>query len=832
MTQTVAFHDEIPDWASGLNSSIDTTRLVNHQSEFDLDSFFKRPIQIASYDWTPGTTDFYQALDPWTLYLSNSRIVNRISNYLNFTMTLKIKIMINGSPFAYGRLIANYLPYQDLNNWTPVDGLTWEAKMLASQQMHIFIDPTNGQGGTLTLPFISRTNQQLTTSATTIADMGRLYLRELTPLKHTGGATTPFTISIYAWAEDVNLSVPTQANAANIVAQSSEDEYGDRPVSKVASAIAEASGSLSQAPVIGPYARATSLAAGAMATVAKAFGYSAPAMIENHTPIRPHATTRMANTDRQDDVSKLTVDSKQELSIDPKIIGAQLDDELSIVNIASRSTLITKFDWDLVPAGGNKVLWAARVSPMLPYSNTDVAGTYYTLPACSYAAMPFKYWRGSMIFRFQVVASAYHRGRLMITYDPWAADSNPLVNPETNVGFTRIVDIENERDFEVEVGWGQYLAFLPMPELAASSTYYGTSPFSTYSQPYNGTITVSILTDLTQPTTTVGNDISVNVFARTCDDIEFAEPRGDVLSTLSYYGNTQSDVVSSIRDSARRVVLAIRESCNCCARDCIRVEVQSEEVPVVENEPQDPSTIQTISKCLEPDITNVIYFGERITSFRQLLKRYSYFTSAHAVGAAAVQLWKFARSDFPKPRGWSTIADNVDGTAGKVNYSNTTLLNYLSFAFLTRRGGIRYKYVLNTESGTGNTSMSVVRRTHDSTNQTTDSLTTLTTTTTHTYAMASVNGKEDGFAGTEVQHSTVNPVVEIEIPDYNNTRFHLCPYVSATSDAGNYGTFHQVEVVLENTQHASLDSYVCGAEDLSFSLFIGCPPLRQITLTA
>jgi hypothetical protein len=45
--------------------------------------------------------------------------------------------------------------------------------------------------------------------------------------------------------------------------------------------------------------------------------------------------------------------------------------------------------------------------------------------ACGAAAMPFKYWSGSMKYRFQVVCSAFHRGRIAVVYDPQWIDYNP-----------------------------------------------------------------------------------------------------------------------------------------------------------------------------------------------------------------------------------------------------------------------------------------------------------------------------------------------------------------------------------------------------------------------
>ena len=72
-------------------------------------------------------------------------------------------------------------------------------------------------------------------------------------MKHANGGTDPITISVFAWAEDVHMSVLTQTDPSTLVPQSMEYEG---IVSKPASIVAKVAGVLKEVPFISPFATA------------------------------------------------------------------------------------------------------------------------------------------------------------------------------------------------------------------------------------------------------------------------------------------------------------------------------------------------------------------------------------------------------------------------------------------------------------------------------------------------------------------------------------------------------------------------------------------------
>jgi hypothetical protein len=335
---------------------------------------------------------------------------------------MHIKLLINGNAFYYGRALLAYEPLAVFDNTSYNKQVRNNAYNTAdlvrlSQRMKIFINPTESQGGSLELPFFYDRN------ALSIPDkqwslMGECVLMSLNDLKHANGGTDPLSISVLAWAENVSYAIPT-SSVPEMGIPEMADEHETDVISRPASTIARYAGALSSVPWIGPFAKATEIGAGAVASVAKIFGYSSPANLE-YSIMVPNPRPSLAVVDTKYPTNKLTIDSKQEVTLDPATTGIDSRDELPIASIAGRESYLTSFDW-LQSDVRDASLFQVRVDPFVK----RVSSGEYHLPACAAAVLPFDYWRGTMRFRFQVVSSNYHKGRIRIVYDPKRGSINP-----------------------------------------------------------------------------------------------------------------------------------------------------------------------------------------------------------------------------------------------------------------------------------------------------------------------------------------------------------------------------------------------------------------------
>lgn len=809
--ENVEFRDQMPTYQSNVDSGSDPTRYLQDANDATLDHFFSRPIKVFEQEWGTGTTLAFD-FDPWSEYFNNKRVVNRIANYNLLRAKLHVKVVINGNGFQYGRAICAYQPLDGFDDLSTFSALVPSDLVQTSQLPHIYLDPTTSTGGEMELPFFYFKNYMSIPEADWQA-MGQLYFRSLNSLQHANGATDQVTISIFAWASDVSTSVLTSQNPLTISAQSGKESEIDEAnrtgvISGPASAVAKISNALSVLPPIRPYALATSEAAGAVARVAKSMGYCRPAVTKNPDPLRPTPTSHLAATDVPDTALKLTIDDKQELSIDPRIAGLGPSDPMSIKEIAKRESYLTKFAWNIGTAP-ETLLWNARIDPVTWAEDTGPPQSFH-FPACCMAALPFKFWTGSMRFRFQVVCSAFHKGRLKIVYDPNFLDSN-----EYNTNYLQVVDIADTQDFTIEIGNGQPYTLLNHHEPGFDSVtqMYSTTAYTAQEQG-NGVVGVYVVNELTTPNSTVTNDIEVNVFVSMGDDFEVFVPDNKFQNFVFKPPGTPSFAALKAQSGSEEVVSEAQNTA----------------------EPSAP--LQQLADGVGPTLQdnaliNMVYTGESIMSFRQLLKRYNLWRRELAANVLAPVQWLGVRTAFPFLRGSVTGAVDLTAAALSYNYCNTVLLHWVTMAFSSYRGGIRYKMMINNRSIENadadpnlQTSLYVERVPLN------DGLYSNTKVAYPVYASsaeASVEvipgGGNQALTGTRGQlfaTTEINPTAEFEVPYYSPLRFTPGKQQDLTTGATLSEGFQFIMTGTMSNREV-VDFHVAAAEDFQVYFWTGLP---------
>lgn len=835
--QNVRFSDQTPQWDYTVDSMPDSTFKIADTDDADLGNFFSRPIKIQSFSWATGT-NLFETFNPWMDFFENTRVLNRLTNFNLLRCKLKVRIVLNGNGFHYGRAIASYIPLHNLDDFTQDRSYFIQDVVGASQRPHVYLDPTTSQGGTLTLPFFWYENA-LRIPAMEWREMGDIIIHGMQDLKHANGAADQVTVSIFAWAEEVSLSIPTanepgalSPQMGEIFSPQAKDEYGTGPISRPAAIVAKAAGALSNIPGIGVYARATQMAANAVSGIASMFGYSRPIELADIQPYKPTLVGNMANTNVPDTSNKLTLDVKQELTVDPRVMGLGSTDEMTISSIAQRESFLTQFGWG-VDDSTESLLWNTEVSPVLwnelsgtiPGQNDEIH-----MPACCFAALPFRRWRGTMKFRFQVVASSFHKGRLKITYDP----SFPITN-EYNTNYTSIIDLAKERDFTVAIGWGHEKSMIGHRNPIQDNIPYSDSLLTSLPGDFaNGILSVYVVNDLTVPNSITNNDIEVNVFVSAGDDFEVFDPDSRNIEDLVYFRpQLQGDIVRPRLkgDVFTPQMAEANESMNQPDSDLTKRE----------DEPMKEEPSQTMAPTLsDQDHTSCVYYGDPVTSFRQCLKRYNYHSAVSPTRVISTPtLVNLRNSNFPYYRGYApgAVHETVVPIAGTpYNYCKMTLLNYVTPAFTARRGGLRWKYLRTggtSRSTTEGTSLMMVARdaspesgydqqetallTQGTGNQF-DRVRQLEILIPHTW---------DGAYATSTRQ---NPVVEAEIPYYENLRFSPAKQADLTRNAGRFRQYHWMSTVWDAATDgdeffnaAGVHSFVSVGEDFNLGFFTGAP---------
>jgi hypothetical protein len=808
--QNIKFVDTHPGFMQETPGDIDHIRDAALATDATLEEFFSRPLRIRSFDWGVGA-NLFQRFNPWQDYFENPRVINRIANYKLMRAKLHLKFTINGNAFHYGRLICSYNPLPDDDSMT-VDRAFLDADIVAaSQRPHVYLDPTNSQGGEMKLPFFTPKNV-LDIVAMDWRNMGELVIHSMQGLKHANGATDSVTVNVFAWAEDVKFAIPTNFEPGAISPQA--DEYGKKPMSRIAGVVANAASYFTDIPVIGPFARATEIGASAMGAIATLFGYSAPVNLES-SQFRPVTTYNIATTNQPNESAKLTLDCKNELTLDPRTVGLEGKDEMTIKYISQRESWFSNFSWT-IGTTRETLLWNHVVDPCLHY----VQGNELHMPAVCFAAVPFKFWRGTLKYRFQFVCSKYHKGRVKIVYDPTGTPSSGTA--EYNTAYTTIVDISDNTDFEIAVGWGQrdpYREHFSVGSVIMNQMF-GTTPLALTTPASvigNGTLSVYVVNELTVPNSTTNNDIEVNVFVSAGDDFEVAVPDSFTMQRLRYRSAGQTIAPQSM--------------------EILPHAGETEEMGE-ESKPADVLTVNQIAKTVRTnDETNMVYFGESVHSFRSLLKRYCRhgFIAGFDLATTAPTRLTAWRSAMPYQPGYcnSVIpSNNVVYTLGidKYAYGVTTLLNYLTPAFGGWRGSIRWMVdtSLFADNGEEIATITATRVYSSIGNNNTWSQKTLLTDTAAGQAQL-VNNTNDfsrAFDGQLYQSTAVNPLVMFEVPYYRNARFtpakrHDRPSISDSQQPGWMLQMDCTSSFRVDLSHAP--TYCAAGEDFNLFFFLGAP---------
>jgi len=750
-------------------SEMDETRFASDATDNSVASFLSRPLLIGNWDWTTGTT-FSTEINPWKSFLENKRVVNRIATFKLFRGKMKIKLLINGNSFYFGRMMVSYWPLWSFDTLT-TNTIGTSDFIQFSQMPRIFLDPCTSQGGEMTLPFFWH-NDYVDLISDDKDSLGKLIFNEMNALRHCNGDSSiasTVSISLYAWLEDVELQGPTSARASYIIPQSTQ-------------------------PTIGPYAKGSEL--------------KDSSNVLNPAPsfFVPRGISNMNLTDVCDTTNKMTFTSSQEVSMDPRILGLSNRNEMNIKDIASRESFLVTSGWALNEPTGDMVA-NFRVTPNLhnqisvAASGSIPAHTALLFPACCGAVLPFKFWNGTFKLRMQIVASAFHRGRLAVVYDPHGS----VATREDNVQYTHIIDISTCRDVTFKVGPNQdktMLLYLP-PEPGNQILDISTTPLSpaTYG---NGTISIYVLNELTLPNVAVGTPNLVNInFFVSIDDLDVFVPSDNY---ANYLIAPQSTGVS---------MSAVSE-------DLV--------------EESDPYNEQALSLDQDLSVSNkrhLVYAGERVLSFKTVLNRY-YPWAALRIPPTALsdncKIFQFDHRIFPGYRGNVTgaVHDAAGGTVD-TNYFKMTMLNYLAPAFSAWRGSIRYKlFPRCTALARGSSSVSYSPSTSYALNLFDIILAAPIATDSSVARAALFSGAyRQQSTGSIVTSKAVNPCIEYEIPWWEPIRF--CPGkiknwtgFSASTDEPLSGAVVRIDAI-NSTNSTFYDVHVAAGDDFSFYFFTGWP---------
>lgn len=619
-----------------------------------LSNFLSRPIEIANVSWEIGGP-FMEVFPIWDLFSIQPSVRAKLRNFAYFSGDLNVRIEVSATPFHYGRLLASYQPYP-LNNPTLVhyqnslisfsDMKPLFCNFLSQAPGAVTIDPKSNKPVEMKIPFISTKPMfrlfnesgnilSAVTSYTDFERAGSLILTDLNALSATTDTATNAQVRVFVWATNVKLGPPT---GTRIVVNTESGTYDERergPVERFSSSAVEVSRALSSIPWISPFAKASSYIFNGVKTLSSIFGWSKPVVSGDPSLVKNEPFQNGSVTIGQDTAKRIVFDPKQEILIDPRCTATETDD-LVIAELARKSSYLTTFVWNHWRAP-MEPMWRIKSEPMLHTYTEGATHKFFQPSACAFAAYPFNFWNGKMRFRFEIVCSSFHRGKLLIMFEPNISQQGWIEDIVTlNKQFLIIVDIQETQDFDICVDWASpwyWQETSPVFDESFGSDFTISRPRCT-----NGYLIVMPFTSLQSQN---ASDVDINVYV-SCDDLRVNHMAG------------KSEI-------SQRVLRT--------------------ESGIYSPEPRTCFTINQSSANM--DWCSEYHFGEEPRSFRSALKRYVdshvFEVPAETIPVGRVRLLDRNYPENLLPYGASSIS-----SPGRMN-----LFSYLRYAYLGVRGGVR-----------------------------------------------------------------------------------------------------------------------------------------------
>jgi hypothetical protein len=539
----------------------------------------------------------------------------------------------------------------------------------------------------MTLPFLYHKNWLNLQSSSDLEFFGRLDIWQYVPLRVANGSTTSgIVINVFAWAENVKLAGPSsglavQSNVTDMVDDFNSrtsgvtetaknlrsDEYGKGPISKVASTVANVSESLEEVPIIGPFAKATSFVSNLVGGIASLFGFTNVPVIDSVVPYKNVPFHAFSSAEQGVPLDKLTLDPKNELSIDPRTVGLPPIDELSFDNIATRKSFLTFFDWSQADTK-NDFRFSCNLSPAMVEGLVITGGYELFQTPMGMLSSLYSNWRGEVVFTIKIISSQYHCGALQVTYDPTSDIFNKT--DYTGVALTKILDIAKCTEYEIRVPMLQAQNFLRIRPLEPAggvpydfSNDKNVGPSSYNPDFHNGRLKISCYNPLTGPSSTA--DVRVLIFVH-CEDLQLNNP---------------SDLIIPVSDFAPQ---SLSEDYNSYVSQSYKDPVEDKPITLVMGE----------SVKLPPE-TYSVNFGEYYRSVRPLMRRTTrWFTESVPTSSGDTEtreIKTFTITKYPLPYGYDTggrhTCQNQAQDANVIfNYSHVTPYSILAPCFVGQRG--------------------------------------------------------------------------------------------------------------------------------------------------
>lgn len=479
----------------------------------EVKKYFAKPLVVWNGTFTTSNSvnDLLFTADLRTLFLAQTIWTNKLSGYLNFRGTVKLRLVINPSPFHAGVLRMALFPFA--SSLPSEAGSHTSYRENFSQLPGVYISMSEN-AAEMSIPYVSPTHF-MTRDVNETPSWGNIYIKVFEALR-TGTGSNTVNCALWMSVEDVELAgqvIPQMAYEPQVDNRRrktrgppSEQEANDGkgPISTIFGNGYRLARSVAAIPSLAPIAGPASWALKAAEGAASSLGWSKPTIDSGPQRVASANNWYSNNAEGNDSSVPMSLMSDNKLSIITDAAPGD-QDEMSINFIKRRWGFVGDFNWPTSTAAGTQI-YIKNVRP----SAFDTVLTYQAkavrlMPPMGFLSNMFALWRGSIDVKLKLSKTGYHTGALAVTFVPGTTYPSAPSLADTSYAFRTIIDIQEGDEFCFTLPFLVPKDYLSFTENAGRLYVHVVNPL------------------ISNPN--VASSIDVMVFARGGTDLEFAAPK-------------------------------------------------------------------------------------------------------------------------------------------------------------------------------------------------------------------------------------------------------------------------------------------------------------------
>lgn len=545
-TGMVEFANEACTRVDATGSTEYNVTLYSEQNDIqDLTKYFSRPTALADSILPLGVRSrfFVESFRMSELIAKWTNGASRLSGVHGIRATIVYTLQVSVTPFHQGHVVLSFQHGANHNSFTQFSRS--RLPEACTNLPHVRLDVASDTMVQLRVPYLNQFEYSLVANdSVDELSYGTVALNMITFCETVAALTAP-TFQLLVHLEDVELFGATPQDQNSVTIQSGkklapvteEFERESHPFSSAAMSLSKTVKWISKGiPAISSIGGPTSWFLAKAAGAIRSFGFAKPTIVS--PPARHYRIDNVIeqNVDVASNALVVGPLASNMLRVSPVFAGTDVD-EMSLKYVLSQWSQIHFFGIDTTTAA-RTLVYATPVTPsacwfrqngslpsfnnFAPVVSTPVGNSFMPSSLFYFGSM-FRYWRGTIKYRFTFAKSKMHGGRIMITYLPQrndVSDANGYGSVRTTLpvatygpaagpspfGYTKMFSLRDNNVVEFEI------------------PYVSPVPFTNFVN-YPGTLAMYVVDPLQAPAT-CSQRITVLVEVCAGEDFELSNPNG------------------------------------------------------------------------------------------------------------------------------------------------------------------------------------------------------------------------------------------------------------------------------------------------------------------